>query len=204
MPSPTRCHIKPDGPGWLAQAARQARQRKLAAGDCLFRQGDRAQAIFRVECGRLRLVRHLADGSAVTLHVARAGDGLAEAALFASQYHCDAVAEVDSSVAVIAKAPLLAALRSDAEASLAFAADLSRQVRGLRWQLELRNIKSARERLLAWLHLQADPAGVVMPDRPWTVLAPELGLSHEAIYRALARLQAEGRLRRRNGRIELI
>jgi CRP-like cAMP-binding protein len=157
-----------------------------------------------VEQGRLRLVRHLADGSTVTLHVARAGDGLAEAALFAGQYHCDAVAEVDSAVAVIARAPLLAALRGDAEASLAFAADLSRQVRGLRWQLELRNIKSARERLLAWLHLQADPNGVVTPDRPWTVIAPELGLSHEAIYRALARLQAERRLRRRKDRIQLI
>lgn len=149
-------------------------------------------------------MRHLADGSTATLHVARAGDGLAEAALFAGQYHCDAVAEIDSLVAVIAKAPLLAALRGDAEAGLAFAADLSRQVRSLRWQLELRNIRSARERLLAWLHLQAGPDGVVTPDRPWTVIAPELGLSHEAVYRALALLQAERRLRRRNGRIQLI
>jgi CRP-like cAMP-binding protein len=149
-------------------------------------------------------VRHLADGSAVTLHVAREGDGLAEAALFAGQYHCDAVAEIDSTVAVIAKAPLLAALRGNAEASLAFAADLSRQVRGLRWQLELRNIRSAQERLLAWLHLQADASGSIALDRPWTVIAPELGLSHEAIYRALARLQAERRLRRRRGGIQLI
>lgn len=204
MPSLTRCPIRPEESDWLAQAARRARQRRLAAGDCLFRQGDRAQAIFRVEQGRLRLVRHLADGRTVTLHVARAGDGLAEAALFAGQYHCDAVAEVDSSVAVIARAPLLAALRGDAEASLAFAADLSRQVRSLRWQLELRNIKSARERLLAWLQLQADAHGVVASDRPWTVIAPELGLSHEAIYRALARLQVERRLRRRKDRIQLI
>jgi len=149
-------------------------------------------------------VRHLADGSAVTLYVARAGDGLAEAALFASQYHCDAVAEIDSSVAVIARAPLLAALHGDAESSLAFAADISRQVRNLRWQLELRNIRSARERLLVWLRLQANPDGVVTLDRPWTVIAPELGLSHEAVYRALARLTAERRLRRKKDRVQLI
>ncbi len=149
-------------------------------------------------------MRHLADGSTVTLYVAREGDGLAEAALFAGQYHCDAVAEVDSAVAVVAKAPLLAALRGDAEASLAFAADLSRQVRSLRWQLELRNTKSARERLLAWLRLQADSSGVVTLDRPWTAVALELGLSHEAVYRALARLQAERKLRREKHSLQLI
>jgi CRP-like cAMP-binding protein len=185
------------------QAALRAPRRDLAAGELLFRQGDRALAIFHVERGRLRLVRHLADGGAVTLHVARTGDGLAEAALFSGGYHCDAVAEIDSSVAVIGKAALLAGFRRDPEASLAFAADLSRQVRGLRWQLELRNIKSARERLLAWLRLQADADGVVMLDRPWTAIATELGLSHEAVYRALAALTADRKLRRQHGRIQL-
>lgn len=181
---------------WLARHAATARHRHLAAGESLFRQGDRATAIFRVESGRLRLVRHLPDGSPVTLHVARHGESFAEAALFSDSYHCDAVAEVESVVAVLAKRDLLAGLRQDPEAALAFAAQMSRQVRDLRLRLELRNIRSAAARLEMWLHLQADERGRVVPAQSWTEIAAELGLTREAVYRALARLQRDRRLRR--------
>lgn len=175
------------------------------AGTALFRQGDRAMAIFRVERGRLRLIRHLEDGSTVTLHVARQGDGIAEAALFASSYHCDAVAELDSEVQVVSKADLLAALKRDPEAALDFARHLSRQVRDLRTRLELRNIRSASARLEAWLRLTAsgDPP-VVTLERPWTEIAPELGLTREAVYRALAALQKSRRIRRSGHMIRII
>lgn len=168
----------------------------MAAGDTLFRQGDAVTAIFQVENGCLRLVRHLADGTIVTLHVARPGETFAEAALFASRYHCDAVAEADSTVAVLPKAALLAALRHEPAATLDFAGHLSRQVRDLRLRLELRNIRSATERLETWLRLQADADGRIVMDRTWTDIAAELGLSREAVYRALARLQRDRRLRR--------
>ncbi|HYD31990.1 MAG TPA: cyclic nucleotide-binding domain-containing protein, partial [Azospirillaceae bacterium] len=49
-------------------------QRRLAAGEGLFRQGDTAIAIYAVEQGRVRLVRHLEDGSTVAVHVVRAGE----------------------------------------------------------------------------------------------------------------------------------
>lgn len=181
---------------WLARHAATARRRHLAAGESLFRQGDRVTAIFRVESGRLRLVRHLADGSHVTLHTARDGDSFAEAALFSDSYHCDAVAEVESVVVVLAKRDLLAGLRRDPEAAMAFAAQMSRQVRDLRLRLELRNVRSAAARLEMWLHLQADERGRVVPAQSWTEIATELGLTREAVYRALARLQRDRRLRR--------
>lgn len=171
----------------------------------MFRQGDRAMAIFRVETGRVRLVRHLEDGADVTLHIARMGDSFAEAALFAVRYHCDAVAETDSLVQVVPKADLLAALKQEPEAMLGYARHLSRQVRDLRTQLELRNIKSAQSRLLTWLRLKAsgEPPMVTL-DRPWTEIAPELGLTHEAIYRALAALQKARKIRRQKDMIRII
>jgi len=200
-PSRTRCGIKPVR-DWLALVPPvRLRQRRLAAGDTVFRQGDRAGAIFRVEAGRIRLVRHLEDGGAVTLHVARDGDSFAEAALFAGSYHCDALAETDAVVQAVPKQDLLAALQREPEAALDFARHLSRLVRDLRAQLELRNIRSAPGRLEAWLRLRAagNPPQLA-PDRPWTEIAPELGLSREALYRALAALERGGRLRR-DGRI---
>jgi CRP-like cAMP-binding protein len=182
----------------------KAVQRRLAARGTLFRQGDAPAAIYVVREGRVRLVRHLNDGSAMALHVAQANETVAEAALFADTYHCDAVAETPSEVAVLPKADLLAALEADPRASLALAKGLAAQVRDLRAQLELRSIRSAPERILFWLRQRASgtpPA--VRVDRPWTEIAAEIGLTHEAIYRALAALERAGLVRRRPGQIAL-
>jgi CRP-like cAMP-binding protein len=71
---------------WLTASLRQrAKVRVLEAGETLFRQGDRATAIFAVDQGRLRLIRHTIDNRPVTLHTARAGELFAEAALFADR-----------------------------------------------------------------------------------------------------------------------
>jgi len=75
---------------WLPDRLRAlSKVRSLAAGEVLFRQGDRANAIFEVEQGRMRLVRQTIDNHPVTLHTARPGELFAEAALFADRYHCD-------------------------------------------------------------------------------------------------------------------
>ncbi len=44
--------------------------REVAAGQFLFRQGDRADRVFLIRKGRLHLGRHLASGHAVTIHAA--------------------------------------------------------------------------------------------------------------------------------------
>jgi CRP-like cAMP-binding protein len=176
----------------------------LAAGETLFRQGDAPAAIYVVREGRVRLVRHLNDGSAVALHVAQANETVAEAALFAEAYHCDAVAEARSEAIVLPKADLLAALAADPQASLTLAKGFAAQVRDLRAQLELRSIRSAPERILFWLRQRASgtpPTARV--DRPWTEIAAEIGLTHEAIYRALAVLERAGLVRRQPGLIVL-
>ena len=70
--------------------------RVLAPGELLFQQGDRASAIYKVESGRLRLIRRTVDDHLVILHTARRGEFFAEASLFAEVYHCDAVAAAQS------------------------------------------------------------------------------------------------------------
>ena len=45
--------------------------RVLSPGELLFRQGDRAAAIYKVESGRLRLIRRTVDDHLVILHTAR-------------------------------------------------------------------------------------------------------------------------------------
>ena len=179
---------------WLPEKIRlRSMVRVLDAGDVLFRRGDRANAIFEVDQGRLRLVRHTIDNRPVTLHTARAGELFAEAALFADRYHCDAVAASAARVRVHPKRALLAAFRGDPALGERFMATLAHQIHALRSQLEVRNIRSARERVLSHLVLAADAGSRrVRLDGTLMDLAGEIGLSHEALYRTLAALEAEG------------
>lgn len=187
-----------------AVPAAQIVRRPLTRGEAAFRQGDAATAIFVVERGRIRLTRILEDGTSVTIHVAEAGESFAEAALTAQRYHCDAIAELPSVVLRLPKRGLLAALTADPAESLALAGAFAGQVRDLRSALELRNIRSAPARLLAWLRLHASgkPPAVLLR-RSWTLIADELGLTREAVYRALASLEREGRIERSDNTVRL-
>ena len=178
--------------------------RELTPGEALFRQGDRATAIFAVERGRLRLVRHTADDRRVVLHTAHPDELFAEAALFAEAYHCDAVADIPSRVRVLSKPTLLAAFRSNPDLAQDFMAILARQVMALRTRLELRSIRSARLRLLQHLLLAAGEGGTVRLDGTLMDLAAEIGLSHEALYRTIAALESEGVIARSDAEIRLL
>jgi CRP/FNR family transcriptional regulator, dissimilatory nitrate respiration regulator len=190
---------------WLPAAIRaRSRVRELEEGEALFRQGDKAVAIFEVERGRLRLIRNTAAGRPVVLHTARTGELFAEAALFAPIYHCDAVAAAPSRVGVYPKRELLAAFRTDPALSERFMGVLARQIISLRASLEERNIRSARERVLHHLALAAGPDGRTMPlEGTLMDLAVEIGLTHEALYRTLAELEKEGVVRRGSSGIAL-
>jgi CRP-like cAMP-binding protein len=189
----------------IAALPSQAPTRELAAGQALFRQGDAVTAIFAVEHGRLRLIRHTVDDRKVVLHTARAGELLAEAALFSGIYHCDAIADLTSRIRVLSKPELLEAFRADAAVALEFMGVLARQVMGLRTRLELRSIRSARERLLQHLLLAAGSSGrMVRLDGSLMDLAAELGLTHETLYRTLTELEGEGVLERVNGGLRLL
>jgi CRP-like cAMP-binding protein len=183
---------------WLpAQIRARSRTRSLATGETLFRQGDKAFAVFEIERGRLRLVRHTVDSRRVVLHTARAGELFAEAALFAKAYHCDAVAATPSEVRVYSKRDLLSIFRADPALGERFMALLAQQIHSLRARLEERNIRSVRERVLHHLALAAGPDGRTMPlEGTLMDLAAEIGVTHEALYRTLARLEKEGVIRR--------
>ena len=171
--------------------------RVLAPGELLFRQGDPAVAIYKVESGRLRLIRRTVDDHLVILHTARRGEFFAEASLFADAYHCDAVAAVPSSVRVYPKQNAMNAMRKDPALAMAFTARLARQLQELRARMELRNIRSARDRVLQYLRLRAGVQGRSIPvEGQLQDIAAEIGMTREALYRTLAALETEGRLTR--------
>ena len=74
----------------------------------------------------------------------------------------------------------------------------------VRTRLELRNIRSASERVQNYLALNTGADGSTI-DLKGTVkdLAAELGLSHEVLYRTLHRLESDGKIERVRGKILL-
>ena len=179
-------------------------ERALKAGDHLFHLGDRAAGIYQVLRGEVRLTRIGTNGQQVTLYAASAGDILAEAALFSPAYHCAAVAAGDAVVRFYPKAALLAALRSNPDAAQAFMAMLARQVMRLRTRLEQRNIRSARDRIRHYLacNVGADGRTIALAGT-LKDLAAELGLTHEALYRKLSEMAADGEIERRKNLIRI-
>jgi CRP/FNR family transcriptional regulator, dissimilatory nitrate respiration regulator len=198
MPGPADAWASAGLPERLAAAVGAAGTiRRLAAGEALFRQADPARAIFAVLSGRVQLLRHTSAGQRVLLHDARPGELLAEAALFAEAYHCDATAAIAAEVRVLPKPALHEALRRDPALALGLAGTLAHQVQALRGRLALRDLRPARERVLAGLALHAGPGGGAVR-LPGTLadFAAEIGLTHEALYRTLASLEREGRIER--------
>jgi CRP-like cAMP-binding protein len=190
---------------WLPAAARAAAiDRKLKAGEALFRLGDKPAGLAEVIAGRVRLTRVDRSGREVILYVAGPGETLAEASLFSLAYHCDAIASTDALVRIYPKPAVLSAFDKDPKAAQAFSATLARQVMGLRTRIEQRNIRSARERVRHFLAVNADADGRTVNLRGTLKdLAAELGLTHEALYRTLAALERSGEIKRGKGKITL-
>ena len=191
---------------WLAPAVRAAAtDRKLKAGEALFRLGDKTAGLCEVIAGRVRLARVDRSGREIVLHVAGPGDTIAEASLFASAYHCDAIASTPAVVRIYPKQAVLAAFEHDRKAAQAFTATLARQVMNLRTRIEQRNIRSARERVRHFLALNVGADGrTVALAGTLKDLAAELGLTHEALYRTLAALERSGAIKRGRGKIMLL
>lgn len=180
---------------WWDDAA--PRRRRLARDEVLFHRGDPVESMFRVEEGRIQLERRTIDGRLLILFVAGPGDLVAEASLFADAYHCDASAAEPTRISLLPKRHLLAAMAENSACALDFARLLARQLLATRHRLEFRNIRSARERVLLYLELNAEPESrrFALKGRLQD-MAAELGLTREALYRTLAALERDEAIRR--------
>jgi CRP/FNR family transcriptional regulator, dissimilatory nitrate respiration regulator len=190
---------------WLSAAVRVAAiDRNLQVGQTLFRAGDKTVGLYEVLAGKVRLTRVDRSGREAVLQTAAAGDTLAEASLFSPSYHCDAIATMAAMVRLYLKSVLLTALAADPRQFRAFAAMLAQSVMTLCMRLERRSIHSARDRVRHFLAVNADADGrSVALQGTLKELAADLGLTHEALYRTLARMTAEGEIERAGGNIRI-
>lgn len=160
----------------------EAPLRTFKQGAVLFRREDSVKSMYLVRSGAVALERPLKDGTALTLHVAIAGNALAEASLFAETYHCDAVTRTSAQVAAIPREDFLAALRCHSQAAMSLIEAYAREVQAQRARIEILRLRRVSDRLDAWLDLNGDPE-----KGEWIRVADQIGVSPPALYRELAR-----------------
>lgn len=180
-------------------------KRTHPSNSLIFCQNDPATHVFVVESGQVVLERTTLNGKNVITSTANPGSSFAEAALFASHYHCTARTTCESEITHFPKQFVMEILRSNSGQALAYIHFLSTQVMDLRTRLEIYNTPSAEERVLQFLQVYADSqSSEYRYEGTLKNLSMSLGLTHETLYRTLSKLEKNGSIRRSKGCIQLL
>lgn len=168
----------------------QAKRLDAQAREPLFRIGDPVRCVYLVVSGEARLIRLARNGSEVILQRSRGGF-LAEASLEARSYHCDAITTKPTTILMLPVAAFRAALEEDPIFRSAWQSQLTKEIRKLRAQCERLSLNSAADRISHYIESEGAD-GILTLNQSRKSWAAELGLSHEALYRTLRRMQSEG------------
>jgi CRP-like cAMP-binding protein len=157
---------------------------EVPAGATVFRQGDAPCHYHVVRSGCVHLVRWGEDGTSAVMQRATEGSVLAESSVFATAYHCDAVATADSRLARAEMAAVRRALDNEPLLLRRLTQHLGREVHRMRARVELLSRRTVAERLDGWLALND---GRLPEKGQWRTVAEDIGVSAEAFYRELQR-----------------
>ena len=176
----------------------------LAKGDSLFKQKDDIVNIFYIKSGRVQLTRNTIDGTSVILHTGQQGETIAEASLFSDHYHCSAIATLPSEIHYINKNKLLNHLKENPQDMQKLLYVFASQVRDLRTINEIKNIRSANERILTFIRNNVNNEKIMVLDSSLKDIAHKIGLTHETFYRELKKLAESGVILKTEEVIKLI
>ena len=169
----------------------------LDKGEYLFREGTTTRGFSVVQRGAVNVHRVNAAGKEQVIHIFRAGESFAEAALATETgYPADARAVEATQVLWVQKDGILALLKRQPELALRMLGSMSGHLRVLVGQLEDLTLKDVETRLANWLVKRCpDPQGetpvkieLTMTKR---VLAAELGTVSETFSRTLAKFREQ-------------
>ncbi len=174
----------------------------LKKGDRVFKQGESVNSIYYITQGRVKLVRNTLEGTPIVIHVAYAGEGIAEASLFSDEYHCSALVDANTKIAAFSKVELLKYLQNNPNSMMDLLKQLTYQVRDLRMLNEIKSIYSAEDKVLTYLATKGSKdfdSRLSLKD-----IAQKIGMAHETFYRTLKVLENKGEISRDGNQIKLI
>ena len=175
----------------------------IKKGDRLFLQNDEVQNMYFIQSGRIKLQRETLEGCSVIQHVAFKEEMIAEASLFSKKYHCSAIADKETEVSCLKKEDMLKHLEKNPSTMKQLLRLYAHQIMNLRTINEIKNIRSAQERTLAFLKNEMNKEGEVKLSISLKDAAYIIGLSHESFYRALKSLEETKQIIRHHKLIKL-
>ena len=177
----------------------------LTSGETVFHAGEPADRIFGVHTGKIQLVRYLENGQMTNQYGLESGLWFGESALFHDVYPNSAIATQPSEIIAIPTHTFLTLLRHESDLSLLFMAQLIEQLHMAKDIMSLRCIRSAYERVLAYLHgLKTPNQRVCMLDRSIKEIAEQICLTPEVVSRSLRKLQDNGVIRRNQRKVTFL
>jgi CRP/FNR family transcriptional regulator, dissimilatory nitrate respiration regulator len=189
---PAHVDIQPAAGLIPASLRMQARLLSALPRETLFRIGDPIRYVFLVISGEARLIRLDSNGGEVILQRSRGGF-IAEASLDSRAYHCDAVTSEPTTILAFPTSAFRTALEEDSTFRRAWQSQLAKEVRKLRAQCERLSLHNAADRIIHFIESEGID-GVLTLTQSRKSWAAELGVSHEALYRTLRRMQVDGML----------
>ena len=170
-------------------------------GDYLFHQGKKPEFMFFVVSGEAVLSRASSHGEPIILQRCKNGF-VSEASLLTDVYHCDAIATQSGQAITLPIKSLREAL-ADSKFSMKWVQLLSKEIMRLRTQSERLGLKDIRSKLIHLIETEGKQ-GVLTLQSDFKSMASEIGVTHEALYRAIATLEKEGLLEKHPDSLELL
>jgi len=167
-------------------------ERIYARSEQLFSRGGVPKFMFCILSGEARLSRTSRMGGEIVFQRTRRGF-LAEASYDQRAYHCDGVASQNTRVLAFPLEQFRAALTTTEFRDI-WLKHIGQELRRVRAQAERLSLRTARERILHFVETEGVDGQIVLSQskKSW---AAELGLTHEALYRALRTLTDDVTLR---------
>ena len=170
-------------------------------GDYLFHQGKKPEYMFFIVSGEAVLTRISSHGEPTILQRCKGGF-VSEASLLVDAYHCDAIATHNGQAITLPIKSLREAL-ADSKFSMKWVQLLSKEIMRLRTQSERLGLKDIRSKLIHLIETEGKQ-GVLTLQSDFKSMASEIGVTHEALYRAIATLGKEGLLEKHTDSLELL
>ena len=178
-----------------------ARQRVVHRTELLFSEGQKADSVYALQSGRIKLVRYTPRGKELLLHLVGPGETFAEAAVFGEgTYPATAVAVERSVVSIWPRSVLLELVRSEPEVAMGMIASISRWTRLLASKLVLLTQRRVEERLALFLIARSGqrklrPGDSVELPEARHLVAAQCGTAPEVLSRTFRRFEEEGLIR---------
>jgi len=191
----------------LQGLAQRAVEKRFAAGDMLFWEGEACAGIFLMIQGSVKIFRTSPGGREVMLSIETAPATVAELPLFDGGPYPASVRVVDPVVALfVNKADFQQFCRQNPDVALKVLAVVGRRLRNLVGLVETMTFGSVTERLAKMLLDAAGRAGSEVFDLPAThqELASRLGTVREVVSRNLGRFRAQGLIKIQDRQVEII